>query len=276
MVMPTGKEPARTGGKLSGGSRAATALKKIPTVKVLGVAAPRKGTYPPSPLRVPVVPTEVSPSTTMVTAAASAAAEAAVAALGLSPTTAGIMKGVAVAAAVAATAAAKAYRPTTAPPAPVAARRAGKAKMRLVLPAKDAASTPAPRGTALIVVPTTSYGARHDYYWEDIVATGQLLLAGKITTYQLRKTNSAGDLIHHVPYGTMLHWHTDDDEVMRKLGKRGMSSKPHWLVELEVRRRKVLPLPLLLPHVLVNGMFGESYALNTKLVHSKSNILHSP
>jgi len=62
--------------------------------------------------------------------------------------------------------------------------------MRLVLPAKDAASTPAPRGTALIVVPTTSYGARHDYYWEDIVATGQLLLAGKIKTTHLRKTTS--------------------------------------------------------------------------------------
>lgn len=48
--MTTGKEDGQTGGRLSGGSRASTALKKVRIVTVVG-PAPRKGSYPPSPLR---------------------------------------------------------------------------------------------------------------------------------------------------------------------------------------------------------------------------------
>ena len=48
--MTTGKEDGQTGGRLSGGSRASTALKKVRIVTVVG-PAPRKRSYPPSPLR---------------------------------------------------------------------------------------------------------------------------------------------------------------------------------------------------------------------------------
>jgi len=91
-------------GRLSGGSRASTALQKVPTVKVIVLAAPRKGTYLPSPLRLRNSPGEpyASPSLAVAAAAASSAADSAIASFGYSPTTVGITRGVAAAAASAA------------------------------------------------------------------------------------------------------------------------------------------------------------------------------
>ena len=251
--MPTGKEAARGAGRLSGGSRASTALKKVPTVKVIGEAAPRKGTYPPSPLRLRNLPApeqDASPSLAVAAAAASSAAAAAIESFGYSPTTAGIMRGVA---AVAASAAVAAVRSLKRPVTTVAAEAAGAAapaamggggtkRMRLVPPANATVLPPAPRGTALIVVPTTTYGAGEDYFWEDVVAAGRLLRSKKITTTDLRKKTADGTLLHRVPYSTMMRWHKDDDDVMRERGLRGVKGSPHWLVELETRRRKTLPL----------------------------------
>ena len=213
-LMPTGKETARAAGKLSVGSRASTALKKVPTVKVLGLAAPRKGTYPPSPLRVRNPPAEpyASPSQAVAAAAASAAAESAIASFGYSPTTAGIMRGVAAAAASAAVAAVRSLkRPVTmveaeAAAAPAAMGGGGRQRMRLAPPSKATALPAAPRGTALIVVPSTSYGAGTDYFWEDVVAVARLLQSKKITSTDLRKKTADGTLLHRVPYSTMLRW----------------------------------------------------------------------
>lgn len=43
---------------------------------------------------------------------------------------------------------------------------------------------------------------------------------------------------------SMSRWLTDDDEVMKGKGKRnGQKGKPHWEVELTLRRRKSLPKP---------------------------------
>jgi hypothetical protein len=86
-------------GRLSGGSRASTALQKVPTVKVIVLAAPRKGTYLPSPLRLRNSPGEpyASPSLAVAAAAASSAADSAIASFGYSPTTVGITRGLAAA-----------------------------------------------------------------------------------------------------------------------------------------------------------------------------------
>ena len=103
-------------GRLSGGSRASTALQKVPTVKVIVLAAPRKGTYLPSPLRLRSSPGEpyASPSLAVAAAAASSAADSTIASFGYSPTTVGIMRGVATAVARAAAAAGRSLkRPVT-------------------------------------------------------------------------------------------------------------------------------------------------------------------
>jgi hypothetical protein len=246
------QETARAAGKLSGGSRASTALKKVPTVKVLGLAAPRKGTYPPSPLRVRNPPAEpyASPSQAVAAAAASAAAESAIASFGYSPTTAGITRGVAAAAASAAVAAVRSFkRPVTmveveaaAAAAPAAMGGEGTKRMRLAPPSKATVLPAAPRGTALIVVPTTSYGAGTDYFWEDVVAAARMLQSKKIMPTDLRKTTADGSLLHRVPYSTMLRWLKDDDEVMRERRHRGVKGSPHWVVELDTRRRETQPL----------------------------------
>ena len=251
-LMPTGKEKASAAGKLSGGSRASTALRKVPTVKVLGLAAPRKGTYPPSPLRLRNSPAEpyASPRLAVAAAAASSAADFAIASFGYSPTTAGIMRGVAAAAASAAVAAVRSLKhPVTmveaeaaAAAAPAAMGGGGRQRMRLAPPSKATALPAAPPGTALIVVPSTSYGAGTDYFWEDVVAVARLLQSKKITSTELRKTTADGTLLHRVPYSTMMGWLKDDDEVMRERGHRGVKGSPHWLVELETRRRETQPL----------------------------------
>jgi len=215
-LMPTGKEKASAAGKLSGGSRASTALRKVPTVKVLGLAAPRKGTYPPSPLRLRNSPAEpyASPRLAVAAAAASSAADFAIASFGYSPTTAGIMRGVAAAAASAAVAAVRSLKhPVTmveaeaaAAAAPAAMGGGGRQRMRLAPPSKATVLPAAPRGTALVVAPTTSYGAGTDYFWEDVVAAGRLILSKKIMPTDPRKKTADGILLHRVPYSTMLRW----------------------------------------------------------------------
>ena len=242
--MGTGKEQARTGGRLSAGSRAATMLKAVPKVKVVGVAAPRKGSYPPSPLR------ERNPEaiTAAATAAGTAAGEHVVDAFDFSPRTAGIMKGAAAAAAAAAAATIQAFMGKVAgAPAMSAPLTAGRpstgTRMKLFPTDKSSGLPPSSRGTTLQVIPSVSYGARKDYFWEDIVAVGRLLAAGKITMTALRKQNADGTPRYLVPYSTMFAWNKDDDQVMREKGKRGIAGKPHWLVELETRRRTALPLP---------------------------------
>ena len=114
--------------------------------------------------------------------------------------------------------------------------------MRLAPPSKATVHPAAPRGTALVVAPTTTYGAGTDYFWEDVVAAGRLILSKKIMPTDLRKKTADGTLLHRVPYSTMLRWHKDDDEVMRERGHRGVKGSPHWVVELNTRRRKTLPL----------------------------------
>jgi hypothetical protein len=78
--------------------------------------------------------------------------------------------------------------------------------MRLAPPSKATVLPAAPRGTALVVAPTTSYGAGTDYFWEDVVAVARLLQSKKITSTDLRKTTADGTLLHRVPYSTMLRW----------------------------------------------------------------------
>jgi hypothetical protein len=250
--MPTGKEKASAAGKLSGGSRASTALQKVPTVKVIVLAAPRKGTYLPSPLRLRSSPGEpyASPSLAVAAAAASSAADFAIASFGSSPPTVGILGGGAGAAASAAAAAVRSLKqPVTTVEAEAAAAAAsaamgggGRQRMRLAPPSKATVLPAALRGTALVVAPTTSYGAGTDYFWEDVVAAGRLILSKKITPTDLRKKTADGTLLHRVPYSTMLHWHKDDDEVLRERGHRGVKGSPQWVVELDTRRRKTQPL----------------------------------
>ena len=74
------------------------------------------------------------------------------------------------------------------------------------------------------------------------MAAGRLILSKKIMPTDLRKKTADGTLLHRVPYSTMLHWHKDDDEVLRERGHRGVKGSPHWVVELDTRRRKAQPL----------------------------------
>ena len=136
-------------------------------------------------------------------------------------------------------------------PPPTMSAPSGKMKMRMKgATAKDAAAEgaaaplpPAVRGNEVVVRLPVSYGARAKYVWEDVVAGGRLLLAEKINMNAFNMKTSDGTPLYRVPYASMHRWHRDDDEVMREQGKRGMPGSPHWLVELEVRRRKSLPLP---------------------------------
>ncbi|KOO23543.1 hypothetical protein Ctob_002520 [Chrysochromulina tobinii] len=106
--------------------------------------------------------------------------------------------------------------------APAAMGGDGKKRMRL-----------APRGTALVVVPTTSYGAGTDYFWEDVVAVARLLQSKKITSTDLRKKTADGTLLHRVPYSTMMGWIKDDDEVMPEgvlaveMGRAAAKNQPY-------------------------------------------------
>ena len=104
--------------------------------------------------------------------------------------------------------------------APAAMGGGGKQRMHLAPPSNATVLPAPPRGTALVVVPTTSYGAGTDYFCEDVVAAGRLLLSKKIMPTDLRKKTADGTLLHRVPYSTMLRWHKDDDEVMRERGHR--------------------------------------------------------
>eukprot|EP00900_Chrysochromulina_parva_P000058 jgi/Chrpa1/10052/Chrysochromulina_OHIO_Genome00005679-RA len=160
------------------------------------------------------------------------------------------MRGVAAAAASAAAAAVRSLKhPVTTVEAEAAAAAAsaamgggGRQRMRLAPPSKATVLPAAPRGTALVVAPTTSYGAGTDYFWEDVVAAGRLILSKKIMPTDPRKKTTDGTLLHRVPYSTMLHWHKDDDEVLRERGHRGVKGSPQWVVELDTRRRKTQPL----------------------------------
>ena len=78
--------------------------------------------------------------------------------------------------------------------------------MRPAPPSKATVHPAAPRGTALVVAPTTSYGAGTDYFWEDVVAAGRLILSKKIMPTDPRKKTADGTLLHRVPYSTMLRW----------------------------------------------------------------------
>ena len=138
-------------------------------------------------------------------------------------------------------------------------KAAGKQK---VTPAPPPALESGRRGALVVVQPKAEYGAGKTYGWSDVVAGGQMLLAGKLKLSNLDEKLPNGALKYKVPRTTMGGWAKDDWEVQAAKGQRGIKNTPHWKVEAEMRGRTGLTA------AGVHGFRGHPRLSRVSCVHS--------
>ena len=171
----SGSATGSLGGRLSGGSRARAALRKVPRLPVLGEFVP-----------VAALGASFGPASDDAASKPSKSALVAQRArlVPAAPPTAG----------------STAYG-TAFPPLGSAAG------------AVAALSSNPKRGQAIVVRAPVEYRARTRYTWEDVVALGKQLKDGTVTMSQIRNEKDADK--YKVPYGSMLKWNRDDPKPTR-------------------------------------------------------------